>query len=72
MSHGYLLRKGEKIVVFSSPVRYSFRKSNEYCTNIFLQDYIWSSSIHSYSSLFSWPVRYSNRKSNEYRTNQII
>ena len=47
--------------LFSWPVRFSNRKSNEYCTNIFIQDYIWSLSIHSYGSLFSWPPRYLNR-----------
>ena len=58
--------------IFSWSVRYSNYKSNEYCTNIFIQDYVCSFSIHSYSSLFSWPVRYSNRKIHEYCTNIFI
>ena len=50
--------------LFGWQVRFSNGKSNEYCTNIFTQDYLWSLFIHSYGSLFSWPVRYLNRKSN--------
>ena len=47
-------------------------KSNECCTNISIQYYLWILSIHSYSSLFSWSVRYSNLKSNECCTNIFI
>ena len=52
-------------------VRYSNRKCIELRTKLFIQDYLWSLSIHSYSSLFSWPVEYLNRKSDEYMTNYI-
>ena len=39
--------------------------SIEYSTNIFTQQYLWSLSIHSYSSVFSSPAHYSNRKSSD-------
>ena len=59
-------------VVIHFPSSFFKSKNNLYCTYIFIQDYLWSLSIHSYSSLFSWLIRYSNRQGNEYRTNQII
>ena len=58
--------------LFSRIVRYSNRKSNEYSTDIFIQDYSWTLSIHCYSLLFSSPVRNLNCESNEYGTNIFI
>ena len=51
--------------LFSWSLRNSNRKGNEYRTNKFIQNSLWSLSIQFCSSLFSWQVRYSNRKSSD-------
>ena len=57
----YLYRIIYRVCVFTVTVRYSNRKSNEYCTNLLIQDYLWRLSIHCYSLLFSWQARFLNR-----------